>query len=86
VGSTLIQRLVKGYALVRLGAGGAHLGEVMTLDGIQVGMNSVTTCTCLCEDVSEGHQTLLPCDDGALTTIKLPLSGNELLLQFSEHH
>jgi hypothetical protein len=53
----LIQRPVKGYAPVRLGARGTHLGEVMTPDGIRVGTNSITTHTHLPEHVSEGHQT-----------------------------
>jgi hypothetical protein len=56
------------------------LGEVMTPDGIHVGTNSIMTRTRLHECVSEGHQTLLPRDDSALMTVKLPFSGKELLL------
>jgi hypothetical protein len=82
----LIQRPVNGYAPVGLGVGGAHVSEVMMPDGIRVGVNSIMTYTRLRECMSEGHQTLLPHDDGALTTVKQPLSGKELLLQFGEHH
>jgi hypothetical protein len=57
----------------------------MTPDGIRVGANSIMSYTSLHEHASKGHQTLLPCDGGTLTTVKLPLLGNELLLQLGEH-
>jgi hypothetical protein len=42
--------------LFRLGAGGAHLGEVVTPDGTPVGAASVMTHACLLERTSEGRQ------------------------------
>jgi hypothetical protein len=63
----LIQRLTEGFAPFRLGAGGSHLGEVATPDDTPMGTASVIAHTCLLEHVSEGRQTLLPHDDGALS-------------------
>jgi hypothetical protein len=82
----LIQRLMEGFTPFGLGAGGAHLGEVVTSDGTLVFAASVMARVCLPELVSEGHQTLLPCDDGALSTVKFPFSGKELDLQLGDHY
>jgi hypothetical protein len=68
----------------RLGARGAHLGKVVTPDGTPVGTASVTGRTCLPESTSEGHQALHPHDDGALSAVKFPLSGKELVLQLGD--
>jgi hypothetical protein len=75
---------MEGFTPFRLGAGGAHLGEVVTPDGTPVGTTSVTARTCLPEHMREGHQALYPHDDGALSAIKFPLSGKELVLQLSD--
>jgi hypothetical protein len=56
------------------------MGEVVPLDETRLGATSVTACACLPDHVSEGHQTLRPHDDGALSAIKFHLSGKELKL------
>jgi hypothetical protein len=68
----------------RLGVGGAHLGKVVTPDGTPVGTANVTGRTCLPERTSEGHRALHPHDDGALSAVKFPLSGKELVLQLGD--
>jgi hypothetical protein len=55
-------------------------------EGTRVGATSITAHACLPERVSEGRQTLLPRDDGALSAIKFHLLGKELVLQFSDHY
>jgi hypothetical protein len=69
----------------RLGARDAHLGEVVPSGGTHMATTSVTPHSCLPKRVSEGRQTLPPCDDGALSAIKFHLSGKELVLQFSDY-
>jgi hypothetical protein len=72
-GHAFIQRPTEGFMPFELGAGGAHLSEV------------VMAHTCLCEHANEGLQTLLSRDDGTLSAVKFPLSGKELVLQLGDH-
>jgi hypothetical protein len=54
-------------------------------DSTPVGAAIIMAHACLLEHASEGRQTILPCDDGALSTVKFPLSGRELVLQLDNH-
>jgi hypothetical protein len=51
-----------------------------------MGVTSITARVCLLERTSEGHQTLLPRDDGTFSAVKFNLSGKELVLQFDDHY
>jgi hypothetical protein len=51
-----------------------------------MGATSVAFRTRLPERVSKGRQAFLPCDDGALSVVKLPLQRKELLLQLDDHY
>jgi hypothetical protein len=76
----LIQRSIEGFTLFRLGARSAPLGKVVTPDVTPMGVASIMVCACLLERSNEGHETLLPRDDGALSAVKFPLLGKELVL------
>jgi hypothetical protein len=54
--------------------------EALTLDGTNKGETSIMECVCLLGRMSEGHQTLLPCDSSTLSAVKFQLSGKELVL------
>jgi hypothetical protein len=69
-----------------LGAGGAHLGNIVPSGGTCMGATSIMAHECLPERTSECCQTLLPRNDSALSTVKLHLSGKELVLQFGNHY
>jgi hypothetical protein len=83
-GCTFLQHPAKGVEPSRLGTGGAHLGREVAPDGIYTGVTSVTFCPWLPECESKGHQSVLPCNDGAFTTVKLPLLSKVLLLQLND--
>jgi hypothetical protein len=76
---------VKVGGLLQPGTGGARLGEDVPLNGISTGVTSVMFHVHLPERARKGHQAFLPRDDGTLSTIQLPLLGNELLLQLDGH-
>jgi hypothetical protein len=75
---------MEGFTPYRLGAGVTHLGKVVMLGGTPVGAARVMAGGCLPERASEGRQTFLPCDNGALSAIKFP-RGRELVLQLGHH-
>jgi hypothetical protein len=77
------QRPTKVGELFRLGTGGAHLGEEVLLESIGTGVTSVTFYAHLPMCVRKGRQPFLPCDDGTLSAIQLPLSSKELPLQLN---
>jgi hypothetical protein len=66
----LIQHLMKGFMPFRLGARGIHLSDAVTPDSTPVGTTSITARACLPKHTSEGHQILLPHDDGTLLAVK----------------
>jgi hypothetical protein len=68
-----------------LGAIGAQLGDIVPPGITYMGATTITACVCLPERASEGRQTHLPCDDGALSAVKFHLSGKEMVLQFGDH-
>jgi hypothetical protein len=80
-----LQRPAKVFELSELGTGGAYVGEKVPLGGLQAGAISVTSCAHVPEHVCIGHQSFLPCDDGAISAVQLPLLSSELLLQLSDH-
>jgi hypothetical protein len=49
-----------------------------------VGVTRVTFLAHLLECEHKGHQSFLPRDDDALSTVQLLLSSNELLLQLND--
>jgi hypothetical protein len=61
------------------------LGEVVPPADTRMGSTRIMVHKCLLKRASEGHQTLLPHDDSALSAVKFHLSGKELVLQFSDH-
>jgi hypothetical protein len=69
----------------KLGVGDVHLRIIVTPDAIRVGVTSVVFHARIPDHVREGHQALLPRNDGALSTIKLLPSSKELLLQLDNH-
>jgi hypothetical protein len=81
----LIKRLKKSFMLFGPGARGAHLSGVITPDGTPVGASSVMALACLRKRISEGCQTLIPRNDGALSALKFPLLGKVLVLQLDDH-
>jgi hypothetical protein len=50
------------------------------------GVTSATFHACFPECSSKGHQAFLPCDEGTLSAVKLPLPSKELLLQLNNHY
>jgi hypothetical protein len=67
------------------GTRGTSLGEEVPLDGIGTSVTIIMFRAHLPECMRKGHQAFLPCNDGTLSAIQLPLPNKELLLQLDDH-
>jgi hypothetical protein len=59
--------------LIGLGPKGARLGEEVPLDDISMGVTRVMFCAHLPMHECKGCQAFLPCNNGTLLAIQLPL-------------
>jgi hypothetical protein len=80
-----LQHSVKVGELLRRGTGGMCLGKEVPLNSIGTDMTSIVIHTRLPKRTCNGSQPFLPCDDGTLSAIQLPLSSKKLCLQFNSH-
>jgi hypothetical protein len=81
-----LQRLAKVGELFSPGTRGVHRCEEVPLDGINTSVTNITFHAHLPKHTSKGCQPFLPCDDGTLSAIQLPLLSKELPLQLNDHY
>jgi hypothetical protein len=77
----LSQHLVQVDGVFGPGSKGARPGEVVPLGSIGLNVLSVAFHGRLPEGTLRMHQSILPCNNGAFSTIQHPLPNEELHLQ-----